>query len=199
MSEGLENIGEEWFENASIREITIPKTVKSIGYGAFCNCDNLKELILTDEVINIKENILLNSCNIQKLVLPFIGLNVDRPNTLNYVFGNTALNNKLDLTILNGKIIKEFTGQIAYFNILDLSKISQSSFESNTFKYLNVQNLILSDKLNTLEDKVFVKTYIQTLNSEGLEHDNNMIYYQDTLYYCYNQNLKYTRLICWIN
>lgn len=182
------------FENCS--KITKINTnhVQLIKKEAFCNCDNLKELILTEEVINIKENILLNSCNIQKLVLPFIGLNIDRPNTLNYVFGNTALNNKLDLTILNGKIIKEFTGQIAYFNTLDLSKISQSSFEVNTFKYLNIQNLILSDKLNTLEDKVFVKTYIQTLNSEGLEHDNNMIYYQDTLYYCYNQNLNILKI-----
>ena len=53
MSEGLESIGEKWFENASIREIVIPKSVKTIGDGAFYNCNNLASIILQEGLESI--------------------------------------------------------------------------------------------------------------------------------------------------
>ena len=42
----LPSLFEEWFKNASIREIIIPRTVKSIGYDAFYNCRNLASVVL---------------------------------------------------------------------------------------------------------------------------------------------------------
>ena len=53
MSEGLESIGERWFKNASIKEIVIPKTVKSIGDNAFYNCENLTSVILQEGLESI--------------------------------------------------------------------------------------------------------------------------------------------------
>ena len=53
LQEGLEIIGDECFSNGilndidnQIREITIPKTVKSIGNKAFYNCGNLTSITL---------------------------------------------------------------------------------------------------------------------------------------------------------
>ena len=56
MPEGLESIGEKWFEDASFREITIPRTVKSIGNEAFYNCKNLASVILQEGFESIGNN-----------------------------------------------------------------------------------------------------------------------------------------------
>ena len=53
MPEGLESIGERWFGDASIREIVIPKSVKSIGNDAFYDCENLTSVILQEGLESI--------------------------------------------------------------------------------------------------------------------------------------------------
>ena len=38
---GVQRIGDYWFFESSIKEITISKSVKSIGMFAFCRCEQL--------------------------------------------------------------------------------------------------------------------------------------------------------------
>ena len=40
--DGVERIGNHWFEGSQIESITLPASVTEIGKGAFCNCWKLK-------------------------------------------------------------------------------------------------------------------------------------------------------------
>lgn len=187
--EDMEIINSHAFENCHKITSIDTSNVKIIKNSAFSGCSQLEKLIMNSCVEQIEEGILVNSKDIKNLTIPFIGSNVDDPDTLNYLFEKTQLTNELNLKVLDGKIIKEFNGSVVYFGTLDLSNMKQESFESYTFNYLNIKKLMLSDNLTTLEKNVFVRTYIQEIESNSLENDGNFIYTQDSIYYCYNPNI----------
>ena len=41
LNEGLEEVGEGCFRMAGLEEVTLPKSVKTIGRRAFCGCEKL--------------------------------------------------------------------------------------------------------------------------------------------------------------
>ena len=69
MSEGLECIGAKWFENTTVREIIIPKSVKKIGENAFYGCKNLISIILQEGLESIGDNWFKNA-SIKEIVIP---------------------------------------------------------------------------------------------------------------------------------
>ena len=57
LPERIESIQDSCFKNGSIKKITIPKSVKSIGNDAFCGCNNLVSVTLQEGLESIG-----NSC-----------------------------------------------------------------------------------------------------------------------------------------
>lgn len=63
-------IGSHAFENASVRKVSLPKTVTHVDYCAFYGCKNLRRVILPDGLLTIGRSA-FNSCtNLKSLRLP---------------------------------------------------------------------------------------------------------------------------------
>ena len=69
LSEGLESIGDNWFRKIAIKEIVIPKSVKTIGDGAFYNCNNLASIILQEGLESIGDDCFRHTA-IREIVIP---------------------------------------------------------------------------------------------------------------------------------
>lgn len=67
IKEGVIEIGEEAFSRCSMKELTIPTSVTTIGRGAFFECYGLEELIIPANVTTIEEAAFLDCCNLKKI------------------------------------------------------------------------------------------------------------------------------------
>ena len=63
LQEGLESIENYCFSSTVIKEITIPKTVKSIGNMAFYGCENLINVILQEGLESIGDKCFSGECD----------------------------------------------------------------------------------------------------------------------------------------
>ena len=65
------NIAPSAFSNKPyISSITIPKSVKSIGRGAFASCTNLAEVVICADITTIEESTFYNCTSLTKIVVP---------------------------------------------------------------------------------------------------------------------------------
>lgn len=56
--------------NGSVRSVTIPNSIKVIGYRAFYNCYNLEKIILTDSVTEIGEEAFWQCSSLENITIP---------------------------------------------------------------------------------------------------------------------------------
>ena len=67
--EGLISIGREVFSNSGLREIIFPKTLQSIGWGAFYGCRELRKVTLSAEINKIDRGAFLNCTKLRKIFI----------------------------------------------------------------------------------------------------------------------------------
>ena len=97
---GLVAIGPSAFRNCTaLSEFSIPATVTSVGDYAFANCKKLSALTIPDSVTEIGEAVLVDCDSINALCVPFIGENIDTPDTLKYFFGEKTPESLKNLTV----------------------------------------------------------------------------------------------------
>ncbi len=63
-------VGDRAFDSCGFSSVTIPDTVKSLGYGAFMNCENLKELVIPDGVTDIGNQAFFECSALQSVSIP---------------------------------------------------------------------------------------------------------------------------------
>lgn len=68
--EGLMSIGERVFNNTGVETISLPKSLRSIGYSTFWGCRCLKNIVLPDAVRRIEKMTFENCENLQSIILP---------------------------------------------------------------------------------------------------------------------------------
>lgn len=68
--EGLMAIGERVFPETSVETISLPKSLRSIGYSTFWGCRCLKDIVLPDAVRRIEQMTFENCENLQNVILP---------------------------------------------------------------------------------------------------------------------------------
>ena len=69
--EGMEKIGSFWFWGSGIEGMTVPKNVREIGSGAFCNCHNLRRVRFAPKSRLARiETGSFRSTGIEKIVIP---------------------------------------------------------------------------------------------------------------------------------
>ena len=70
LSEGIEEIGEQAFQDSSIRSIVLPKTLKVIRYMAFGNCKYLEKVVLQQGIMEIGECAFIGCLRLNRINLP---------------------------------------------------------------------------------------------------------------------------------
>lgn len=68
--EGLMSIGERAFCESGVETISLPKSLRSIGYRTFCGCRRLKDIALPDAVRKIDQRAFEDCENLQSVILP---------------------------------------------------------------------------------------------------------------------------------
>ena len=70
LREGLKTIGEHVFRNTDLEEISFPNSVKSIGYAACYQCNNLKRATLPQGIITISATLFEGCTSLQEIDIP---------------------------------------------------------------------------------------------------------------------------------
>ena len=145
-------IDQEAFKNLNIIEIEIPNTITKIGYSAFQNCLNLKNVILHDGLRHIDKFAFANCQNLK---------NINFPNTIEnistYAFAQTAL-----VSVRIPESIKEVESY-AFSNCNSLEEVilpqTVEILYTNTFhKCSNLQKVIISEE--TINYENFHSAYV---------------------------------------
>ncbi len=68
--EGLMTIGGRAFCESGVETISLPKSLRSIGYSTFCGCRRLKDIALPDAVRKIDQQAFEDCENLQSVILP---------------------------------------------------------------------------------------------------------------------------------
>lgn len=136
--EGLMTIGGRAFCESGVETISLPKSLRSIGYSTFCGCRRLKDIALPDAVRKIDQQAFEDCENLQSVILP-AQLNVIEA---------WAFQNCNKLTELHIPPMVESIGNEAFMgcnNIKDLyvyiANANDISINMNTFSCWNTATL----------------------------------------------------------
>lgn len=130
VEEGITSLEELIFYGfRKLEDIQLPTSLKSIGYGAFKECDSLKELTIPEGVTNIGNGI-INSCTSMK--------KISLPSTLNTI----------------PRLIMESTGDMQLDEIV-LNKGIETIGNSAFWNLKNIKNITIPDSVTTIEDNAF--------------------------------------------
>lgn len=136
--EGLMTIGGRAFCGSGVETISLPKSLRSIGYSTFCGCRRLKDIALPDAVRKIDQQAFEDCENLQSVILP-AQLNVIEA---------WAFQNCNKLTELHIPPMVESIGNEAFMgcnNIKDLyvyiANANDISINMNTFSCWNTATL----------------------------------------------------------
>ncbi len=68
--EGCRMIGESAFENAAVEAVTLPSSLKVLGYGAFYGCERLRRLRIPEGVTSLPEMLCYGCTSLTDVLLP---------------------------------------------------------------------------------------------------------------------------------
>lgn len=156
--------------------------VASIDDEAFAGCTSLTSLKMSNQVTRIGQNILNGVASLDDLIIAFVGENENNPAPLDYL--NSKGIDIKNLTVLKGQIAPNFANKKT-FDKVDLSSIAYLALPDNAFVNCQINELDLPDGTSLEGDTVFNNTDINIFNSD-INHDDNFIYYNDTIYMCYH-------------
>lgn len=168
---------------ASITSIDLNQ-VTSIDDEAFTGCSSLTSLKMSNQITSIGQNILKGVSSLDDLVIAFVGENENKPASLDYL--NEQGLNINNLVVLKGQIAPNFANKKT-FNKVDLSSMSYLALPDNAFIDCQIDELSLPNGTSLEGDTVFNNTDINVFNSD-INHDDNFIYYNDTIYMCYHSD-----------
>lgn len=136
--EGLMSIGDYTFDQSTLQEINLPKSLRAIGFCAFRACHYLREISIPDAVRRIEEETFRDCENLQSVILP----------TQLNVIESRAFPNCNKLTELHIPPMVESIGNEAFMgcnNIKDLyvyiANANDISINMNTFSCWNTATL----------------------------------------------------------
>ena len=136
--------------NTSVKSITIPSTVETIGEYAFAGCTSLEEIIIPASVTNIGVNAFDGCTSLKKVILPD-GITV----LPEYIFrGCTSL-----VEILNAEDLTEI-GRYAFYGCTSLTTFTAPSkletIGSDAFNgCTSLEKLVLNSEITTIDSYAF--------------------------------------------
>ena len=192
VDDGVTSLGSSIFYGFSqVKDVKLPTSLKSIGYGAFEKCDSLKELTIQEGVTNIC-NVIINSCtSIKKISLP------STLNTITRLIDMESTGDmQLDESVLNDGIKK--LGNYAFWNFKNLKNIIIPESVTNIGEFAfsgctALSNLTLPDSITEIAvgafsncvslGKVTLPKKLTSLGNGAFEYCNAEIIFPASLKY----------------
>ena len=186
LTEGMQEIGENAFEDSGLVSITLPETIKKIDTAAFMGCQNLARVFIPYETTSIRNNAFYNCSSLRtvywgrnsKLEMGTGNGNEDLLNAENHYFGfyNVYFSENSDGTYaLNAAYPDsrtEFVIPDTAPNGNSITVISNSCFRDNQ----NLQSITIPLSITSIEANAFYGcTALQTVIYEGTEESWNQI------------------------
>ena len=132
---GITHIDSGYFENCKIKEITIPKTVKTISSNAFANCTELGSVNFeADSVIESIEASAFSNCRITSITFP---------DTLNYIGEQAFYDCPIKDVVIPASV--EFIGSSAFGN-----ETENIIVEKNNHFYQSVDGVVYSKDMTKI-------------------------------------------------
>lgn len=142
-------IGEACFKNSGLVKIIIPDQVLAIGYEAFYNCHDVKEIYLGTNVLDIFDYAFYGLTNVQKIVIN--SKQINDFSIANHIFDFLGLDSSLEV-IFDRSVI--YIPERMFFN------------SSNTEATPKIERLVLLKNLKKIGNYAFFGVEIKTLDFE---------------------------------
>lgn len=148
---GVIRVGSYAFSGSkSIKKITIPTTCTSVGYGAFYECSNLKDIELPEQLVKIESDLFYGCSSLEQIKIPATALSIGN----NAFFGCSGLK-KTTIPSLVSKFGKQSFQGCSTLESVELpegvTEIPQSCF---AFCY-NLKNVKLPNTLTSIAEMAF--------------------------------------------
>lgn len=182
----VELIKEGCFKGCSLITSIDTNNVTLIEKEAFMDMDALKILNIRNIDAQVDKNILANSKNIETIYLPKFNENI----TLDYFLKDVDKDKHLNIYINNDVLKAGFNGGFFNFNILSLENSKLEKLETDTFKDMDINELILSENIEEVDDFIFNNTTISKLVPGPLTDSDGVLFYKNKLIYAYAKNIK---------
>jgi len=145
-------------------EHSVIKSVETIKSKAFSNNKYLKELTVLENVLIIEKGALNNLSSLNKLELPFIGLNINENKFLGYIFGSDSYVNNFmfvsksleSVIVTKDTVIDDYCfydlKNVTYIKYNNAKKINNYAFYNNE----NVKEFYLDGNIELIEEETFI-------------------------------------------
>lgn len=147
---GILTIGEEAFNGSYITLVSLPKSISSIGNGAFLNCQKLKSLTYGARLLELHSSVFGGCANIQYLKIDGLLTNASKD-----VFGGcdnlTTLEIESDVSILNNNAFKDCKKLSTLYYSANTTSLDESVFAGCD----NIKTLTVSGALENVEKDLF--------------------------------------------
>ncbi|MCR4911053.1 MAG: leucine-rich repeat domain-containing protein [Bacilli bacterium] len=154
--------------------------VEEIQTGAFVGLEDLEILHIENKNCKVAPHILEGSNKLKELVVPSLYID-DASVSLNYYLSKCEVKEGLNIQIQSGPLINGFTANYGRISYLDVRGCDLKVIGKNIFKDLEIDHLVLPDEIEEIDEQAFVGAKIKEIESDALEVENNVLYFQDKL------------------
>lgn len=151
-----------FYNLASIKTLTLPTTLKTIGNFAFYGCTNLKEIVVPDNVTTIGEGSFGATSKLEKITLPFVGKKLtatsnSEETVFGYIFSDNYDSNKAGLTKTNQVCGSTYYEAYIPDSLKEINITRAKKLFYGAFSYLTqVEKINISNECMVIESKVFI-------------------------------------------
>ena len=127
----VERIGVYAFYGTNINEISIPATVKTMGYCAFNNCSNLTKVVIGSGINSILGSTFADCANLSEISLP------DSLNTIGYraFMGPNKIQSitiPANVNKIDAYAFGYVNAQVSFANVSTITTVGESAFSNST-------------------------------------------------------------------
>lgn len=211
LPESLTYIGKNAINYLTSDKLTIPANVKTIAEGAFYQLtldtlefkcvvtdfsnmfrqSSIKEIIIPDNTTSFTKGVLSGIGGVTKLVIPFIGSNINNQSSLdflgcdvssletlvltapNIVIGSKTFNatNRLKNIYIMGANVKITEYALADLKLRNLTISNNTILTANMLAGTIIENFVIDNSVNTIEENCFNNAYITNLTLPFVGND----------------------------
>ena len=165
------------FANSNITSINIPNNITNLGVGVFENCDQLKDVKMSENVSIISEKTFLNCSKLENFILPVAVQQIDKNAFGGVGIKKTSLYNSKTNGVNTLFIHENSSLKTIKNDAFEVSKWVNGSTTNGLIEVYLPKNLVFSDQgYNFLLSPELTKINLVDIQDTNLRFDDNILY-----------------------